>query len=376
MTQTATTATRRQKSIHANPTTTTTNESNSESNLWNIITDQRVETVAREATLIFLGSRTSGKSSLMCSYLYRDRVEEQPRPTDSLDYRYTRTSLKDAMNEEKSLSHFWEIGGGRSLLSLLGIPLNANTVLDSTAVIVLDAQRLSTLIDDAQFYVDTLRSHFNQIYSNLTKPVLKQQLAAVAEKSNTETVKDCKGMPVQTILVLNKIDALSSLNNEQRFVIARTLRWFAAKNGCSLYYTSAATTSAISYGDISGTALRETTLRTLRSRISHFLMGSDKRLTMLQTDHANPLIIPAGVDTFQSIGAPPKAGTASWASWYKLYTATFPSTEGKEVDKEDYPKFDLSAEPLVDNILGQMNEELQRVQREVETNIKVALSGI
>lgn len=145
--------------------------------LWQQICDERVASnesnaelaasqAQREATLLFLGPSQSGKSSLIQSYMFKDR-DEVPRPTSSLDYRYTRTSLKDSMNEEKSLSHFWELGGGSLLIDLIDISVSEKSLKHVLCLIVVDCSRTSALVQDATNYLNKLRRKADSLLSTL-----------------------------------------------------------------------------------------------------------------------------------------------------------------------------------------------------------------
>jgi hypothetical protein len=132
---------------------------------------------AREASLLFLGPHQSGKSTLIQSYMYRER-EETPRPTSALEYRYTRTSVKDSMSDEKSLSHFWELGGGSTLTELMDVAVKDDaTVRELLCVIVVDCSRPGLLLDDTLRYIDIARKKGDQ--------AMQQMKASASSVSST-----------------------------------------------------------------------------------------------------------------------------------------------------------------------------------------------
>jgi GTPase SAR1 family protein len=67
-----------------------------------------------ERTVIFLGEKSSGKSSLICKFL-DEPVKDDMKETTALDYRYG-IRTKD---EKKQKFNIYELGGGRILSSLL-----------------------------------------------------------------------------------------------------------------------------------------------------------------------------------------------------------------------------------------------------------------
>ena len=121
---------------------------------------------AREASLLFVGPHASGKSSLIQSYMFKGR-EEVPKPTTALEYRYTRTSMKEQLNEEKSISHFWELGGGSTLHELCDVVLVERSVSDCLVVVVLDCERVGAIVDDAKRYVDMVRKKSEQLLAQM-----------------------------------------------------------------------------------------------------------------------------------------------------------------------------------------------------------------
>ena len=140
--------------------------------LWSQLIAERASSASasppREASLVFLGPHSGGKSSLIQSFMFKDR-EEVPKPTTALDYRYTRTSVKDAMSDEKMLSHFWELGGGTTLQELMDVAVREDDdgVKDVLLVVVLDCGRVSALVDDAVMYINMARKRSEHVVQKM-----------------------------------------------------------------------------------------------------------------------------------------------------------------------------------------------------------------
>ena len=139
--------------------------------VWSQLIAERITSPSasppREASLLFIGPHSSGKSTLIQSFMFKDR-EEVPRPTLALDYRYTRTSVKEQMSEEKSLSHFWELGGGSTLKELMGVAVKEDDGMkDALVVIVVDCERAGRLVDDTLAYVDMARKKGEQLMQQM-----------------------------------------------------------------------------------------------------------------------------------------------------------------------------------------------------------------
>uniref|UniRef100_A0A2R9BIC8 Dynein cytoplasmic 2 light intermediate chain 1 n=1 Tax=Pan paniscus TaxID=9597 RepID=A0A2R9BIC8_PANPA len=76
-----------------------------------------------EKSVFFIGSKNGGKTTIILRCLDRD---EPPKPTLALEYTYGRRAK--GHNTPKDIAHFWELGGGTSLLDLISIPITSDTL--------------------------------------------------------------------------------------------------------------------------------------------------------------------------------------------------------------------------------------------------------
>jgi hypothetical protein len=103
-----------------------------------------------------VGDKQSGKSSLIARLL-DEPIKDELKETTALDFRFgTRVS-----EEKKEKLNIYELGGGRTLSSLLQAPINAFTVASGTLVvcIVLDLANPGASIENLLFWLATLREH-------------------------------------------------------------------------------------------------------------------------------------------------------------------------------------------------------------------------
>ena len=103
-----------------------------------------------------MGGKQSGKSSLIARLL-DEPIKDELKETTALDFRFgTRVS-----EEKKEKLNIYELGGGRTLSSLLQAPINAFTVASGTLVvcIVLDLANPGASIENLLFWLATLREH-------------------------------------------------------------------------------------------------------------------------------------------------------------------------------------------------------------------------
>uniref|UniRef100_A0A2I3N4C2 Dynein cytoplasmic 2 light intermediate chain 1 n=2 Tax=Cercopithecinae TaxID=9528 RepID=A0A2I3N4C2_PAPAN len=76
-----------------------------------------------EKSVFFIGSKNGGKTTIILRCLDRD---EPPKPTLALEYTYGRRAK--GHNTPKDIAHFWELGGGTSLLDLISVPITSDTL--------------------------------------------------------------------------------------------------------------------------------------------------------------------------------------------------------------------------------------------------------
>lgn len=165
------------------PTPSNTNEP---VDLWQLVAEHKAEEEKKEgekgrgeSTVLFVGGKQSGKSTLLHAYMFKDKVGTTPNSTSSLEYKYTRSSV--GMND-RELTHIWELGGGRSLVNLLNIAIHAESVREMMLMIVVDLSAPSRVMDDLMYWIKTVRHHIQSSLSQ-TNSALLQQLQAEAKKS-------------------------------------------------------------------------------------------------------------------------------------------------------------------------------------------------
>ena len=89
----------------------------------------------KERSLVFLGSKSVGKTTLIHRFLERD---ESPKQTLALEYTFGR---KTNQNLVKDVCHLWELGGGTLYTNLVETPLVAAKLPYTAVVIVIDLSK-------------------------------------------------------------------------------------------------------------------------------------------------------------------------------------------------------------------------------------------
>lgn len=117
----------------------------------------------------------SGKSSLIAKLL-DEPLKDDMKETTALDFRYG-TRIKD---EKKQKLNIYELGGGRTLASLLQAPLNSYALASGNLIIciVIDLANPGASVDTLLFWIATIREQLSkasqEIQTKLT-PQLQQQ---------------------------------------------------------------------------------------------------------------------------------------------------------------------------------------------------------
>ena len=112
-----------------------------------------------EKTFVFIGDKMSGKSSLIAKLL-DEPLKDDMKETTALDFRYG-TRVKE---EKKSRLNIYELGGGRTLASLLQAPLNSYALAsgDIIVCIVIDLANPGASVDTLLFWLATIREQLGK----------------------------------------------------------------------------------------------------------------------------------------------------------------------------------------------------------------------
>mmetsp|Transcript_41031 Transcript_41031/g.80482 ORF Transcript_41031/g.80482 Transcript_41031/m.80482 type:complete len:449 (-) Transcript_41031:42-1388(-) len=306
----------------------------------------------REANIVFLGPRHSGKSTLIHAYMHKDK-EDVVKPTTSLDYKYTRSSV--GMSMEKDLSHFWELGGGRALVNLLDIALTADTIAHTFALIVVDLSRPSAVVDDVQYWLGVLKNRVKAVVSQLSQsssPLPKALLAEAKAQYGADhsELGQIDWLEVPVMIVAHKYDTFKDQEPELLKTMSKALRSIAHANGASLLYTS---------------KMDKQLIHSFRSRISRHVLGRAPS-KVLQGDYTKAISVPAGSDTFSNIGAAPDGRGGQVQAWIETHRKYFPPNDQDKEATLAVKDVVLNAEPLVDQMLAQKDEDLKQVRRKLQ----------
>lgn len=310
-----------------------------------------------ESSIFFLGSKNSGKTSIILRFLDRD---EAPKPTTALDYTFGRRA-KTGHNIGKDIGHIWELGGGTFLSKLIEIPITSVTIRNMAIAIVLDLSLPNELLYTVETLLSQVKSKVNKALEDLDKkhPGSVQQLKKQAWKRFGEEHPDKSSIdpfPIPLAIIGGKYDIYQDFDPEKRKMISRTLRFIAHSNGAHLQFFST-----------KAEGLTNRTRGLVGSLLFHTPLNK-----VVSVDHNKPIIVPSGQDSFQQIGSPPVASQDMgkmhsrdpFELWKAAFSTFFPpeKSQGRR-SSEDPSKDPQFTEPAIDAMRKQKDEELERYRK-------------
>ncbi|XP_008056297.1 cytoplasmic dynein 2 light intermediate chain 1 isoform X1 [Carlito syrichta] len=268
-----------------------------------------------EKSVFFIGSKNGGKTTIILRCLDRD---EPPKPTLALEYTYGRRAK--GHNTPKDIAHFWELGGGTSLLDLISIPITSDTLRTFSVVLVLDLSKPNDLWPNMENLLQATKSHVDKVIMKLGKTnskaasEMRQKIWSNMQKNHPDR-ELIDPFPIPLVIIGSKYDIFQDFDSEKRKVICKTLRFIAHYYGASLMFTSKS----------------EALLLKIRGVINQLAFGIDKSKSIC-VDQNKPLFIAAGLDSLSQIGSPPVPDNdigkfhahSPLELWKKVYEKLFP----------------------------------------------------
>ncbi|XP_066480626.1 cytoplasmic dynein 2 light intermediate chain 1 isoform X4 [Tiliqua scincoides] len=228
-----------------------------------------------------------GKTTIILRCLDRDEI---PKPTLALEYTFGRRAK--GHNTPKDIAHFWELGGGTSLLDLIPIPITSANIRTFAVVLVLDLSKPNELWPTMESLLQVTRKHVDKVITKLgqTNPKVATEMKQKIWNSLPKDHPDREMIdpfPVPLVIIGSKYDTFHEFDSEIKKVIYKTLRFVSHYYGASLVFTSKS----------------EALLLKARAFINHLAFGFDRSKSM-SVDQNKPLFIPAGLDSLSQIGVP------------------------------------------------------------------------
>uniref|UniRef100_A0A8D2QUE1 Cytoplasmic dynein 2 light intermediate chain 1 n=1 Tax=Zosterops lateralis melanops TaxID=1220523 RepID=A0A8D2QUE1_ZOSLA len=301
-----------------------------------------------EKSVLFMGNKNGGKTTIILRCLER---EESPKPTLALEYTFGRRARRH--NTPKDVAHFWELGGGTSLVELIRIPITSHNIRSFAVVLVLDLSKPNELWTTMESLLQVTRSHVNKILTKLekTNPEVAAEIKQRMWNHLQRDHPDCAlvdPFPIPLVIIGSKYDIFHEFDYEIRKIISKTLRFVSHYYGASLVVCIL--TFYLRIREMNNSSLAK----------QYFLQYKSVSL-----DPSKPLFIPAGLDSMSQIGLPPASdsdfGTVRANTplelWKKVFEKTFPPKNFRDLqDTKDPAQDSQYAEYEVDVMRAQKNQ--------------------
>jgi dynein light intermediate chain 2 len=142
-----------------------------------------------DKTIVFVGEKKTGKSSLIAKFL-DEPVKEEMKETTALEFRYGVRIIEEKKQkvniyELGRRSSHNDLGGGRILSSLLSAPLNPFNLPNTAVCIAVDLSQPGGVLDSLQFWLNVVRENVQKALEEVTKsspPMAEQMRAKVDER--------------------------------------------------------------------------------------------------------------------------------------------------------------------------------------------------
>ncbi|KAM8852128.1 cytoplasmic dynein 2 light intermediate chain 1 isoform 2-T2 [Synchiropus picturatus] len=320
-----------------------------------------------ERTVLVLGSKAGGKTSILLRCLDRD---EPAKPTLALEYTFGRRAR--GHNTPKDIAHVWELGGGTSLSDLVKIPITPLCWRSLSIILILDLSKpnalwgtMEKLLQAAQTQLQAVAAQVQQAEkgghgSKTQKSVHPTARILPKDYPDRELISP---FPVPLLIIGSKYDIFQEFDSDKKKLISKTLRFVAHYYAASLIFTSTKAESLMSK---------------TKGFFSQLAFNVDRGKTV-SCDATKPLIIPAGADSFGQIGSPATTDvdiTSLHAKtpkdlWKKVYERVFPPQATIEQKQMKDPARDPQySEPQIDAMRAQKDQELEQYKKSVAKSWK------
>uniref|UniRef100_A0A1B6LND6 Cytoplasmic dynein 2 light intermediate chain 1 n=2 Tax=Graphocephala atropunctata TaxID=36148 RepID=A0A1B6LND6_9HEMI len=256
---------------------------------------QKTTKVPHQKTLLIVGSKSVGKTTLINGFLDRN---EPAKKTLTLDYTFARKTSSHSIT--KDISHLWELGGGALFTSLLANRNSFTSYGPLTVVLMLDLSELGQLWNCLESLLDSIKR-------SLSLAVINHEAGQrVPEDHPDKLFMD--PFPTPLIIIGGKYDIFQEYEPEKRKIACRCLRYISHILCATLVFYSSKDAALV---------------KRAKDVLNHHAFESPQLKTICQ-DYNKAVCVPAGSDLFESIEGVGAATKYSLDKLRHVYTTHFP----------------------------------------------------
>lgn len=309
--------------------------------------------VSKESTILIIGAKNCGKSSILPQNLNQDSV---PKPTVALDYSYAHVGPANKI--VKDVGHYWELGGGIWLSQLMEIAIRPETIESLTVVVMVDLSVPSEIWITIKSLLDSAKSCIISVVNQMKQQ--NPKILEVLKKSAWERIgKDHEDRDtlepflVPLIIIGGKYDKFQNFDPEQKKIICKTLRFLAHYYGATLQFFS----------------IKEKSLGKRVEALKNYHLFGIPLPKLHQVEHNKPVSIPVGMDSLKLIGnlkvdereIKSLQNKCPIERWEYAFTKYFPQEKSANPQMSIDPSRDSQfKEAAIDVLKAQKDEELQK----------------
>ncbi|XP_046676897.1 cytoplasmic dynein 2 light intermediate chain 1 isoform X2 [Homalodisca vitripennis] len=310
---------------------------------------QKTTKTPHQKTILFVGSRSVGKTTLINRFLDRN---DPAKKTLTLDYTFARKTSSHSLT--KDICHIWELGGGALFTSVL---VNGNSFTSYgplSVVLMLDLSELGQLWNCMESLLDSIKRSLS-----LANQQIDELAQRICDDHPDRPFMD--PFPTPLVIIGGKYDIFQEYEPEKRKIVCRCLRYISHVLCATLLFYSSKDAALV---------------KRVKDVLNHHAFDAPLLKTTCQ-DYNKAVCVPCGSDLFESIEGVRTVTKHSLDKMRNFYTTHFPQDESKAsstILEDPNPVNDPNfREPLIDALRRQKDEELERYCLEMERREKRSL---
>lgn len=160
---------------------------------------------AEEKTLIILGDKAAGKTTIFNNLIGISSQKDNYSPTSGINFNYIRQQL----GQRKTILNIYEIGGGPNNLELIKTIVNKNNFRNTFFILVLDFSKPQNILDSLKSFLFDLNNFIKELVANDDiAEAIENKKSKFIDRNTNNDIRRLNFFPAEIIVVGNKYDYL------------------------------------------------------------------------------------------------------------------------------------------------------------------------